>query len=87
MYMFSRWAQENFFRYMRQEYDLDRIVQYVINELNKLLIIVNPEYNNINHRLKKIREKIALRQASLYSSKEENAKKALGKPGNTWQSN
>ena len=24
LYMFSRWAQENFFRYMRQEYDIDR---------------------------------------------------------------
>jgi len=24
--MFARWTQENFFKYLRQEYDLDRIV-------------------------------------------------------------
>ena len=34
LYMFSRWAQENFFRYMRQEYDIDRIIQYGVNELD-----------------------------------------------------
>lgn len=27
-YMFGRWVQENFFRYMRQEYSLDKIIQY-----------------------------------------------------------
>ncbi len=29
--MFARWTQENFFKYLRQEYDLDRIVYYVVN--------------------------------------------------------
>jgi hypothetical protein len=76
-YMFSRWAQENYFRYMRQEYDLDRIIQYGIDELDKSIMVVNPEYNNINHRLKKIREKIARRKAALFVLKEENAKTDL----------
>jgi len=76
-YMFSRWAQENFFRYMRQEYDLDRIIQYGIDELDKSIMVVNPEYNNINHRLKKIRGKIARRKAALFVLKEENAKTGL----------
>jgi hypothetical protein len=26
--MFARWCQENFFRYMREHYNLDRLVQY-----------------------------------------------------------
>ncbi|MBL7112763.1 MAG: hypothetical protein ISS19_12580 [Bacteroidales bacterium] len=77
MYMFSRWAQENFFRYMRQEYDLDRIVQYGVDELDKSIIVVNPEYNNINTKLKKTREKIARRQASLFALKEENTNTGL----------
>ena len=34
LYMFLRWAQENFFRYMRQEYDIDRIIQYGEVELD-----------------------------------------------------
>ena len=76
-YMFSRWAQENYFRYMRQEYDLDRIIQYGIDELDKSIMVVNPEYNNINYRLKKTREKIARRKAALFVLKEENAKTDL----------
>ena len=77
MYMFSRWAQENFFRYMRDEYDLDRIIQYGVDELDSSLMVVNPEYNNINHRLKKLREKIARRKASLFVLKEENTNTGL----------
>jgi len=26
--MFARWCQENFFRYMRQHYNLDRLAEY-----------------------------------------------------------
>ena len=37
LYMFARWSQENFFRYMRQEYDVGKIVQYVVDELDKNL--------------------------------------------------
>ena len=30
--MFCRWTQENFFKYLRNDYDLDRIVHYIVNE-------------------------------------------------------
>ena len=72
LYMFSRWAQENFFRYMRQEYDIDRIIQYGVDELNNTIMVVNREYSNLTYRLKKLREKIARRQAKLYALVEEN---------------
>jgi hypothetical protein len=72
LYMFARWSQENFFRYMRQEYDLDRITQYGVDELDKSILVVNQEYSNINYKLKKNREKIARRHASLFALKEEN---------------
>ena len=26
--MFARWSQENFFRYMREHYSLDRLIEY-----------------------------------------------------------
>jgi hypothetical protein len=52
LYMFSRWSQENFFRYMRQEYDIDRIIQYGIDELDNNIMVVNREYSNITDRLK-----------------------------------
>jgi hypothetical protein len=77
LYMFARWSQENFFRYMRHEYDLDRITQYGVDELDKSILVVNPEYNNINYKLKKIREKISRRQAALFTLKEENTNTGL----------
>lgn len=55
-YMFGRWIQENFFRYMRQEFALDKIIQYSIDEVDKCLIVVNREYSNITYRIKKERE-------------------------------
>jgi hypothetical protein len=72
LYMFSRWTQENFFRYMRQEYDIDRIIQYGVDEVDKAIMVVNREYSNLTYRLKKLREKIARRQAKLYALVEEN---------------
>jgi hypothetical protein len=71
-YMFSRWTQENFFRYMRQEYDIDRIVQYGVDELDTTIMIVNREYSNLSYKLKKLRERKARCQAKLYVLMEEN---------------
>ncbi len=42
---------------MRQEYDLDRITQYGVDELDKSILVVNQEYNNINYKLKKTEKK------------------------------
>jgi len=76
-YMFARWAQENFFRYMRQEYDLDKIMQYGIDELDKNIMVVNREYSNLTHHLKKTREKIDRGKAQLFSLEEKNTKTEL----------
>ena len=72
LYMFSRWAQENFFRYMRQEYDIDRIIQYGVSEIDSNIMIVNREYNNLTYQIKKVRERISMHQAKLYTLIEEN---------------
>ncbi|OQY12246.1 MAG: hypothetical protein B6I31_03500 [Desulfobacteraceae bacterium 4572_19] len=70
--MFARWTQENFFKYMRQDYDFDRLLQYAVEQIDKDFVVVNPEYNNIAYRLKKIREKISRRMAALYKLQEDN---------------
>ncbi|MBS3772315.1 MAG: hypothetical protein KGY69_18845 [Bacteroidales bacterium] len=77
MYMFARWSQENFFRYMRQEYDIDRIIQYGVDELDKNIKVVNREYSNLTYQLKKIREKISRRQSNLYLLEEESTNTRL----------
>jgi transposase len=66
IHMFSRWAQENFFKYLIQEYDLDRIVHYIVNKIDDEVKVVNPIYSKLTNSLKKVREKISRRQAILY---------------------
>lgn len=71
-YMFSRWTQENFFKYMRQDYDFDRMLQYAVQQLDNELVVPNPEYNNKTYHLGKLREKIARRKAALYDLQQKN---------------
>lgn len=74
-YMFSRWSQENFFWYMRQDYALDAMPEYTVDKVNEESKVVNPMYSKITYRLKKIREKINRRKARLYELENQNAKK------------
>jgi hypothetical protein len=70
--MFARWSQENFFRYMRQDYSFDKITQYSIDELDKDMMVVNPEYNKIDYKIKKEREKLRRREAKFYELDQKN---------------
>lgn len=65
--MFSRWSQENFFRYMIADYDFDKMVQFGIETIDENRLVINPEYRKITHRIKKIKEKIA-RKGSKFPS-------------------
>ena len=40
--MFARWSQENFFRYMRQSYNLDGLVDYGTDIVPDATMVVNP---------------------------------------------
>ena len=70
--MFSRWSQENFFKYLRKDYDLDRIVHYIVNEIDDDFKVVNPLHRKLTNKLKKTREKTARRKATLYELVQEN---------------
>ena len=65
-YMFSRWCQENFFRYMRQNYDFDKMLQYTVEQLDGNILVNHPTYSKIIRQIGKTREKIARREAKLY---------------------
>jgi hypothetical protein len=64
--MFGRWIQENFFRYLRQEYSFDRIIQYTVDEIDNDVTVVNREYSNFTYSIKKKREQLSRRKAVLY---------------------
>jgi len=77
VYMFARWCQENFFKYLRQEYDIDRMMYYIVKQINKGVMVVNPRYSKLSQAIKKIGEKISRRQAQLFVLKEDNVNSAL----------
>ena len=79
LYMFSRWTQENFFWYLTQDYDLDKIFQYTVQQADGNVEVVNPQYSNLSHQIKKTREKTNRRQARLFQLTEENIKQPLDK--------
>lgn len=70
--MFSRWSQENFFRYMVQDFDLDKVVEYGVEEVNSESEVANPSYKNLTYRIKKTREKLARLKAKLFARIEDD---------------
>ena len=51
--MFSRWSQENFFRYMRQHYSLDSLVDYRTEVIPETTPVVNPAYRTLDGQVRK----------------------------------
>jgi hypothetical protein len=51
--MFSRWCQENFFAYMMNHYDIDGLIQYGAECLPGTLSVVNPQWRDLDKKVKK----------------------------------
>jgi prepilin-type processing-associated H-X9-DG protein len=50
--MFARWSQENFFKYMREHYGLDRLVDYATAEIPDTTSVVNPDYRRLDGQVR-----------------------------------
>lgn len=50
--MFSRWSQENYFKYMRENFGIDRLISYELEEMDGATEIVNPDYRNIGNKVR-----------------------------------
>jgi prepilin-type processing-associated H-X9-DG protein len=50
--MFARWSQENFFRYMRQHYGLDQLIEYGTEEIADTTRVVNPAYRHLEGQVR-----------------------------------
>lgn len=55
--MFARWSQENFFRYLIQDYDFDKMISFGVETIDMEKTVVNPQYRKATYQLKKLREK------------------------------
>lgn len=50
--MFARWAQENFFRYMREHYSLDRLIEYGTEPVPDTIRVVNPAWRKLDSEIR-----------------------------------
>jgi hypothetical protein len=71
--MFSRWSQENFFKYMREHYDLDRMVEYSTEEIPAPLPIVNPDHRKLDGQVRSCTGKLSRRLAQFGAMNMEEA--------------
>jgi len=61
--MFERWRQENFFKYLREEYALDALVDYQVEPDDPAREVPNPVWNRIDADLRAARAELAQFQA------------------------
>lgn len=64
--MFARWSQENFFRYLIQDYDFDKMISFGVETIDMDKEVVNPQYRKLSHQLKKTKEKKQRIEAKFY---------------------
>ncbi len=50
--MFARWSQENFFKYAREHYNLDRLVDYRTEAISDPLQVVNPDHRRLDGQVR-----------------------------------
>jgi hypothetical protein len=50
--MFARWSQENFFRYMREHYSLDRLIEYGTEPVPETVLVVNPAWRKLDSQIR-----------------------------------
>ena len=66
--MFARWSQENFFRYMRQSYSLDSLVDYRTAPVPETTRVVNPAYRVLDGKVRKTLASLSRRNAEFGAS-------------------
>lgn len=70
--MFSRWSQENFFKYMISDFDFDRMIEYGTEPVDQKRTIPNPHYKQLTYQIKKAREKKVRLEARIFQQMEGN---------------
>lgn len=50
---FGRWYQENFFKYAREHFNLDRLIDYQTEEVDDTIRVVNPRWRELDSEIRK----------------------------------
>ena len=61
--LFSRWCQENFFRYMMEHFALDLLAEYGTAPLADTAKVVNPAWRRLSNRKQSVQAKLVYRRA------------------------
>jgi transposase len=56
--MFERWRQENFFKYMREEYALDALAEHAVEEADSAREVPNPRWHALDAKLRVARGEV-----------------------------
>jgi hypothetical protein len=59
----ARWSQENFLKYMRQHFGLDRLIEYGTTPLPETTIVVNPAHRRVDQQIRRERARLQRLQA------------------------
>ena len=73
--MFERWRQENFFKYMREEFLLDALVDYQIEPEDPTRVIPNPERRALDKEIRAARADVARLEQELGAAAASNAER------------
>ncbi len=57
--MFARWSQENFFKYARQHFGLDRLADYGTEPISDPIPVVNPAYRQLDGQVRSAAGKLS----------------------------
>lgn len=59
VFMFARWSQENYFKYAREHYNLDRLAGYGTQEIPEPITVVNPQYRKLDGEVRSANGKLS----------------------------
>ncbi|MBU1569470.1 MAG: hypothetical protein KKE00_02935 [Proteobacteria bacterium] len=65
-HMFSRWSQENFFKYMMENFDIDALTGYKLYGFDETRLVVNPVYRRLEGSIKKNAALLSRRKAKFH---------------------
>ncbi len=63
IYMFARWSQENFFKYVMENFGIDTLVSYLREKISDTTLLINPEYRDMENQQRKLVSKLNIRKA------------------------
>jgi hypothetical protein len=56
--MFARWSQENFLKYMREHYVLDRLLSHQVEPMDETTTVVNPAWRKLDRMVRSLAAKL-----------------------------